>query len=75
MEGSGRNLVGKISRTPRYVFDITGTDYLCLGELGGRVNSEKSEKIGIFNLRKRDRILMKFEVWKYIMSQSYYFES
>ena len=33
VEGSGRNLVGKISRSPRYVIDITGTDLLCLGEL------------------------------------------
>ena len=35
------NLVGKISRSPRYVIDIIGTDLLCLGELGGGgVNSE-----------------------------------
>ena len=27
--------MGKISRSPRYVIDITGTDLLCLGELGG----------------------------------------
>ena len=27
--------MGKISRSPRYVIDITGTDPLYLGELGG----------------------------------------
>ena len=27
----------KISRSPRYVIDITGTDLLCLGELGGGI--------------------------------------
>ena len=27
--------MGKISRSPRYVIDITGTDPLSLGELGG----------------------------------------
>ena len=31
VEGSGWNLVGKISRSPRYVIEITGTDFLCLG--------------------------------------------
>ena len=41
MGGSGRNLVEKISRSPRRVIDITGTDLLCLGELeGGGNNSE-----------------------------------
>ena len=35
MEGSGWNLVGKISTCPRYVIDITGKDPLSLGELGG----------------------------------------
>jgi len=40
--------VGKISRTPRYVIDITGTDLLCLGELGGRVNSKKNRKNEVF---------------------------
>ena len=33
--------MGKISKSPRYVIDITGTDLLCLEELGGGVNSEK----------------------------------
>ena len=33
--GSGRNLVAKISTSPRYVTGITGTDPLSLGELGG----------------------------------------
>ena len=27
----------KVSRSPRYVIDITRTDLLCLGELGGGV--------------------------------------
>ena len=35
VEGSGLNLVGKIIKSPRYVIDITGTDPLSLGELGG----------------------------------------
>ena len=49
MEGSGWNLVGKMSTNPKYVIDITGTDPLSLGELGaGRVNSEKLEKIRYF---------------------------
>ena len=48
MGGSGRNLVGKISIRPRYVIDITGTDPLSLGELRGRVNSEKLEKMSYF---------------------------
>ena len=34
VEGSGRNLVGKVSTSPRYVIDITRTDPLSLGELG-----------------------------------------
>ena len=38
----------KISRSPRYAIDITGMDLLCLGELGGRVNSEKLEKMRYF---------------------------
>ena len=41
--------MGKISRGPRYVIDITGTDSLSLGELGwGRINSEKLEKMRYF---------------------------
>ena len=35
--------MGKIITSPRYVIDITGTDLLSLGELGGG-NSEKLEK-------------------------------
>ena len=35
VEGSGRNLVGKINTSPRYLIGITGTDLLSLGELGG----------------------------------------
>ena len=27
--------MGKISRSPRYMIDITGTDLLCLGGWGG----------------------------------------
>jgi len=46
------------------VIDITGTDPFSLGELGEgwRVNSEKLEKRGIFNLRRSDRILIKFDI-------------
>ena len=35
VERSKQNLAEKISRSPRYVIDITGTDLFCLGELGG----------------------------------------
>ena len=63
VEGSGRNLVGKIVTSPRYVIDMTGTDPLSLGELGrGRVNSEKLVKGSIFNLRRGYWILMKFHI-------------
>ena len=57
------------------MIDITGTDPLFLGELGERVNSEKLQKLGIFNLKRSDRILIKFDVWKDTMSQSSYFKS
>ena len=42
--------MGKISTSPRYVIDITGTDRLSFGELGGgaRVNSENIEKMRYF---------------------------
>ena len=40
--------MGKIIASPRYVIDITGTDSLSLGELGGRVNYEKFEKNEVF---------------------------
>ena len=64
VEGSGWNLVGKLSTNPRYVIDITGTDLLSWGSWGGGVNSEKLEKWGIFNLRRSAQILLKFDVWK-----------
>ena len=35
LEGLGRNLVGKISRSPIYMIDIIRTDPLYLEELGG----------------------------------------
>jgi len=35
VEGSGGNLVGKISTSSRYVIDVTGTDPLSLRGLGG----------------------------------------
>ena len=43
--------MGKIITSPKYVIDITGMDPLSLEEVeGGRVNSEKLEKIEeIFN--------------------------
>ena len=31
VEGSGRNLLGKINTSPRYMIDINGTDPLSLG--------------------------------------------
>ena len=34
----------KISTSPRYGIDITGTDLLSLRELEGRVNSKKLEE-------------------------------
>ena len=40
--------MGKISRSPRYVIDITGTYPLYLGELRGRVNSENLEEMRYF---------------------------
>ena len=48
MERSGENLIGIISTSSRYVIDITRRDLLSLGELGGGVNSEKSEKLRYF---------------------------
>ena len=47
VEGSGWNLVGKISTSPRYMIDITGTDSLS-GVVGEKVNSEKLEKMMYF---------------------------
>ena len=41
--------MGRISKYRRYVIDVTGLDSLSLGELGGgRVNSEKLEKVRYF---------------------------
>ena len=40
-------LGGKISTSPRYVIDITGTDLLSLGELGGGL-IQKIRKIRYF---------------------------
>ena len=41
--------MGKISRNPRYVIETTGTDLLCLEDIGGGiVNSEKLEKMRYF---------------------------
>ena len=40
--------MGKISRSPRCVIDITRTNLLSLGELGGKANSEKLEKMRYF---------------------------
>ena len=34
VEGSGSNLVGKISRSLRYMIEIIGTDLICLGTWG-----------------------------------------
>ena len=45
MERSGRNLLGRIITSPRYVTDITGSDPLSLGELGGVGNLEKLQKM------------------------------
>ena len=36
--------MGKINRSPIYGIDITGTDLLSLGELGGGGTSKKLEK-------------------------------
>ena len=35
VEGSGCNLMGKISTSPRYMIDITEMDPLSVGYLGG----------------------------------------
>ena len=40
--------MGKITKSPRYVIEITGTNLPCLEELGGGVNSEKLEKLRYF---------------------------
>ena len=51
----------RISTSPRYVTDINGPNPLSFRELGGGSNSEKLEKIGVFNLRTVDQLLMKFD--------------
>ena len=66
--------MGRISTSSRYVIDIIGTDQFSLEELGS-VNLEKLEKMSVFNIRTGDRILMKFEIEKELMSQSSYFKS
>ena len=38
----------KISTSPKYVIEITGTDPLSLGELGGGGNHEQLEKMRCF---------------------------
>ena len=40
-------LMGRISKSSRYVIDIIGTDPFSLEELGG-VNLEKNRKIEVF---------------------------
>ena len=35
--------MGKVSTSPRYVIDITGTDSLSLGKLGGILKNWKNE--------------------------------
>ena len=47
MERLGRNLMGRIGTSSRYVIDIVGTDPFSLEELG-RVNLEKLEKLRYF---------------------------
>ena len=49
-------MVGKISTSPRYRIDITGTYLLSLGEFGGGgLNSKKLEKMRK-NEKKREKI-------------------
>ena len=43
--------------------------------MGGPLIRKKYKNRSIFNLRTVDQILMKFDVWKDIMSQSCYFKS
>ena len=43
--------MGRISKSPRYVIDITGLNPLSLGESEGVVNSEKLEKLRYFQLK------------------------
>ena len=68
--------MGRISTSPRYVIDITEQDPFSLRELGpNSVIWKKSEKMRDFNFRTGYWVLMKFEFWKNIMSQSSYFKS
>ena len=48
VEGSGRNLVGKISRSPRCVIDITRMDPLYLGELRSGLILKNEKKMRYF---------------------------
>ena len=48
VKGSGSNLVGKISTSPRYMIDLTGLDLFSLGELGGGHNYKQIEKMRHF---------------------------
>ena len=45
--------MGKISTSPRYRIEITGTDLLSLRELGGGVSSTKLEKNEVFLIYER----------------------
>ena len=74
VEGSRWNLVGKITTSPRYVIDITVTDPLSMGELGGGLILKNLKKWSIFNLRRSGRILIKFDFWNNIVSQSSHFK-
>ena len=45
--------MGKISTSPRYVIDITGTDLLSLGEFGG----------GGLTLKNKKEVFLTYEEW------------
>ena len=64
----------KTHSSPRYVIDITGTDLLCLRELGGRLILKNLKKLGIFNLRRSDQILMKCHIYNDVVTQISYFK-
>ena len=66
--------MGKISKSPGYVNDMTGTGLSLWGSWGGGLILKNQNKLGIFNLRS-DRILKKFYFWKDIVSQSSNFKS
>ena len=55
---------------------ITETDPALFGGAGGGGNSEKLEKNEVFLTYERsNRILMKFDIWKDIVSQNSYCKS